>query len=291
MEANLRNRLTFGPILLGGLLGILWLDWWLQEATGVKGIGLLTLLVAILPLATIELARLFAAEQVRPYRTIASVAGALIVFHAFLTQFDPFARWATPTLALLLAGIFIGAALRKAFRKEVEDAIRRMAGTLLAAGYLGGLAWFLMAVRVEREAPGIGGFDGTTLHIVTILLCVKFTDIGAYFTGKAVGKRKLIFWLSPGKTWEGLAGGLVVAGLVGLACVSMIQEVDWWEGIVLGVTVGAAGQAGDLLESLMKRDAQVKDSGTLLPGFGGILDVIDSPLVAAPVAWGVLSLF
>src|SRR5690606_33193656 len=143
----------------------------------------------------------------------------------FLTQFDRFDRWATPALALLLTGILIGAALRKAFRKEVEDAIRRMAGTLLAASYLGGLAWFLMAVRVERDGPGVGGFDGTTLHIVTILLCVKFTDIGAYFTGKAIGRRKLIFWLSPGKTWEGLAGGLVLAGLVGLACAPMVWGV------------------------------------------------------------------
>lgn len=291
MEANLRNRLTFGPLLLGGLLGILWLDWWLQHLTGIRGIGLLALLVAVLPLATIEVTRLFAAEQVRPYRTVAGLAGGLLVFHAFLIQFDPFSRWATPTLALLLTGIFIAAALRKAFCKEVEDAIRRMAGTLLAATYLGGLAWFLMAVRVERDTPGVGGFDGSTFHIITILLCVKFTDIGAYFTGKSIGKRKLIFWLSPGKTWEGLAGGLVFAGLVGLACSPLVPDLAWWQGIVFGVIVGAAGQAGDLLESLMKRDAQVKDSGTLLPGFGGILDVIDSPLVAAPVAWAVLSLF
>jgi phosphatidate cytidylyltransferase len=129
-----------------------------------------------------------------------------------------------------------------------------------------------------------------------ILLCVKFTDIGAYFGGRALGRRKLIPWLSPGKTWEGLFFGLLTAAAVGAVCAVWIDErrgysMYWWKGAIFGAVIGGIGQAGDLLESLMKRDAEVKDSGSLIPGFGGVLDVIDSPLLAAPFAYLLFSIF
>ena len=284
MEANLRNRLTLGPILLGGVLGVLILDWWIERAAGVKGVGLLIILALVLPLANIELARLFAAEHMKPYRLLAAFFGSLLVVHAFCTQFDPFKPVAASTLALIIAAVPLAAALRKASGRTTDEAIQKMGGTLLATMYLGGLAWFLMALRV-KEGTQERAFTGTTMHIVMILLCVKFTDIGAYFTGKAIGRHKLIFWLSPGKTWEGLVGGVLTAAVVGAACSPFVEGLDWWKGALFGAIIGAVGQAGDLLESLMKRDAQVKDSGSMLPGFGGVLDVIDSPLVAAPVAY------
>ena len=131
--------------------------------------------------------------------------------------------------------------------------------------------------------------------IVMILLVVKFTDIGAFFGGKALGRRKLIPWLSPGKTWEGLVCGVLTAGLMGALLSVRIDPpmypLPWWKGFIFGVVIGGIGQLGDLLESLMKRDAEVKDSGKLIPGFGGVLDVIDSPLLAAPFAYLMFSLF
>ena len=283
MDRNLRNRLTLGPVLLATLLGVLWLDWWIGHEWEVKGVGLLALLVLVLPLANWELARLFAAEHLQPYRLISGVFCALIVAHAFATQFEPFRPIAASTLALLIAAVPIAAALRRAAGRSTEDAIVHMAGTLLATMYLGGLAWFLMALRVKEGEQS--GFTGTTMHVVMILLCVKLTDIGAFFTGRVLGTHKLIFWLSPGKTWEGLIGGVLTAAVVGAACAPFLAQLAWWKGAIFGAVIGAVGQAGDLLESLMKRDAQVKDSGSLLPGFGGVLDVIDSPLVAAPVAY------
>ena len=132
---------------------------------------------------------------------------------------------------------------------------------------------------------------GTTAIILDILLMVKFTDIGAYFGGKALGRRKLIPWLSPGKTWEGLACGLLAAGAVGIAFTPQISQLTWYKALIFGILIGAVGQLGDLFESMMKRDAEVKDSGRLIPGFGGILDVIDSPLLAAPFAYLLFSLF
>ena len=284
MDPNLRNRLTFGPILLAGLLLLLWLDWFIEHRGGPKGAGLLAVLVVMLPLGTFELARLFAAENVRPFRVIAGVAGGLLLVHGFAMQFESFRDIAASAMALVIVGVPLAAALAKVAAKQTDQAIVRMAGTLLSVMYLGGLAWFLMALRVKvgaREPQ----FIGTTMHVVMILLCVKFTDIGAYFTGKSLGRTKLIFWLSPGKTWEGLIGGLVAAAAVGAICSPFILDLAWWKGAIFGGVIGFVGQCGDLLESLMKRDAQVKDSGQLIPGFGGVLDVIDSPLVAAPVAY------
>ena len=132
--------------------------------------------------------------------------------------------------------------------------------------YLGGLAWFLIALRVK----GAEHVRGSTMLILMVLLCVKFTDIGAYFGGRSLGKHKLIFWLSPGKTWEGLFFGLLTAAAVGAVCSRFMvprsgYDLPWWKGAIFGAVIGGIGQLGDLLESMMKRDADVKDSGSTIP--------------------------
>lgn len=304
MERALRNRLIFGSLMLAGLFILLWLDDYIQSITrdwmqrhfhvegGVGGVGILILLALICPIATQELAVLFTAERVRPYRIICAIGSFLLVFHAFLTQFPPFQKIAASTFAFIIVFIMLFAALRRAWRMQTSDAIVRMAGTVLSTLYLGGLAWFLMAIRVKHSINH-PEFHGTTWTILSILLMVKSTDIGAYFGGRKLGKHKLIPWLSPGKTWEGLGCGLATAGIVGLICSGngrWLPHVPWWKGLIFGIIIGGVGQLGDLLESLMKRDAEVKDSGSLIPGFGGILDVIDSPLFAAPFAYLLFSL-
>lgn len=317
MEAALRNRLTFGPLMMAGLVLLLVVDANFQGLTrpqplpgqssrvhnpsdvipynGVGGVGLLVILSIVLPIATREIATLFAAERVRPYPVLAALGSGALVIHAFLTQFPPFKPVAASSLAFIVAFIPLLAALRRAWDKQTQEAIVRMAGTVLASLYLGGLGWFLMAIRV-KEATNPPGFKGTTAIILMILLMVKFTDIGAYFGGRALGRHKLIFWLSPGKTWEGLLCGLATAAGIGMAFVPWAGDHGipanwtWWRAALFGVVIGGIGQAGDLLESMMKRDAEVKDSGSLVPGFGGVLDIIDSPLLAAPVAYLMFSL-
>jgi phosphatidate cytidylyltransferase len=305
MDSALRNRLTFGPLMLLGLFAILWLDHWAQQRTvgilvggqtmdrGVGGIGLCLLLLLLLPPATAELARLFTAESVRPYRLISVAGSAMLILHAFAQQFDYFRRIGTSSLAFIIVFVMLLTALRRAWTRRTDEAITHMAGTVLATLYLGGLAWFLVALRVKHAtfADGSTRFSGTTFVVLMILLVVKFTDIGAFFGGRALGRHKLIRWLSPGKTWEGLAVGIAVAALIGMACAPLLSPLTWWKGAIFGALIGAVGQVGDLLESLMKRDAQVKDSGVLIPGFGGVLDVIDSPLLAAPFAYLLFSLF
>jgi phosphatidate cytidylyltransferase len=296
MEQALKNRLTYGPMMLAALFGLLALDHYVQVWTaargvnggrGVGGTGLATILAIVIPLATVEITRLFAAESVRPYRIIAAAGSFALIAHALLTQFAWFKPIAASTLAAIVVGVMLISAFRRALDRQSQEAIQRMAGTLLATLYLGGLAWFLIALRVKHSE----NFTGSTMTILMILLVVKFTDIGAYFGGRAFGKHKLIFWLSPGKTWEGLFFGLLTAGLVGAACAPRVSALSWPKAIIFGVVIGGIGQLGDLLESMMKRDAEVKDSSKLIPGFGGILDVIDSPLLAAPFAYAIFSLF
>jgi phosphatidate cytidylyltransferase len=255
---------------------------------------LFALLLIMLPPAQSELATLFAAERVTPYKAIAAAGSGLLALHAFLTQFRKFQPVSTSVLAFIIVFVMLFAALRRAWHRHTQEAITHMAGTVLSTLYLGGLGWFFMALRV-KHSRNPDGYQGSTMVLLMILLTVKSTDIGAYFGGRAMGKHKLIPWLSPGKTREGLMWGIITAGVVGAVCARWINppyyHLQWWKGFIFGAVIGGVGQVGDLLESLMKRDAEVKDSGHLIPGYGGVLDVVDSPLLAAPFAYLLFSLF
>lgn len=166
-------------------------------------------------------------------------------------------------------------------QRNVQGVVAGAGGALLAFVYLGLAFGFLLAIR--REHP--------VWVLLWVLLVTKCSDIGAYFTGRAIGRHKLIVWLSPGKTWEGLFGGCCLAGaagalgLVALDRLAGVRVPALWTGAAAGVVFALVGQLGDLTASLFKRDAGIKDSGSVLPGFGGVLDVIDSPLLVAPVAY------
>jgi phosphatidate cytidylyltransferase len=115
---------------------------------------------------------------------------------------------------------------------------------------------------------------------------VMMTDTGAYYTGRSIGKHKLAPRVSPGKTIEGSIGGFVAAALTGPLCkLTFFPEIPMVDAILLGATIGVTGQIGDLAESLLKRGAGVKDSGTIFPGHGGMLDRLDSILFCAPVLY------
>ena len=121
--------------------------------------------------------------------------------------------------------------------------------------------------------------------LLAFIFTVKGSDIGAYTFGRLFGKHKLCPTISPGKTWEGLAGAMLF-GLgvsLGFSLFCGIMSPLW--AVVFGAVFGVLGQLGDLAESMIKRDAASKDSSSSIPGFGGILDVIDSPLATAPIAF------
>jgi phosphatidate cytidylyltransferase len=121
--------------------------------------------------------------------------------------------------------------------------------------------------------------------VLMFIFVVKSSDIGAYTFGRLFGKHKLSPRVSPKKTWEGLGGAVIAAALVSVAFAAVFGIMTIWLAPVFGACMAVVGQLSDLSESMLKRDAQQKDSSNRVPGFGGILDVIDSLLFAAPVAY------
>jgi len=168
--------------------------------------------------------------------------------------------------------------------REPGGSVQRIALTVWIVAYLGVLPSFLAQLRwlpSSDEYPARG-----VTAIALAIFVPKVCDIGAYFTGRMLGRTPMTPVLSPKKTWEGLAGGLILA--TGFAVVlNYFSPVlsSAWLAAGFGLTVAVAGVLGDLAESLVKRDCRRKDASEVVPGFGGVLDVVDSILFAAPVAY------
>jgi phosphatidate cytidylyltransferase len=287
MPIMLKYRLILGPIMIALLLGVLWLDQWAQQADYARA-GLVILLVLILPgihFASREIEILLRAKGVATNFRVLFVAGAAgcvgLYFTVPVVQDDLILIQANAMLVVSLGmGALLLGVLVQCKGQNTEGTMAAGAAAVFAFVYLGLMPGSLLAIRAEH----------TAWILAAALLTTKSCDIGAYFTGRAIGKHKLIPWLSPGKTWEGLAGGVIVAALVSLATLTPLAELHWAYALLVGAVLAVVGQAGDLLASMMKRDAAVKDSGSSIPGFGGVLDVIDSPLLAGPVAYWLLAM-
>ncbi|WP_371300473.1 phosphatidate cytidylyltransferase [Cellulomonas sp. Y8] len=155
-------------------------------------------------------------------------------------------------------------------------AVRDATSGVFAAAYLPLMAGFVMLMLAAE--------DGAMRVALFILLCVA-NDTGGYVVGVLIGRHPLAPSVSPKKTWEGLLGSVVLASVVGVLGVHLMFDGDPAVGALLGVATVVVATLGDLGESLIKRDLELKDMGTLLPGHGGILDRIDSMLLAAPVVY------
>ena len=144
--------------------------------------------------------------------------------------------------------------------------------------------WSVLHIALIKTLP-----EGTAL-LFYLLLVISFSDIFAYFGGKRFGKSLLAPNISPKKTWEGSFFGIVGGGIVGAVFGELTMSMFWLYGLVLAMMLAVVGQLGDLVESKITRLCDVKDSGTLLPGHGGILDRIDGHMLAAPVFYYLLQL-
>jgi len=127
-------------------------------------------------------------------------------------------------------------------------------------------------------------------RVFIVIFAVSGNDTGALAAGMAFGKHKMAPRISPNKTWEGFAGGIVLGTVAAAVLAYFIFDGQWWVGALAGAAAAVGGVVGDLAESAIKRDISVKDMSSFLPGHGGILDRIDSMLVAAPVAYVVFAL-
>ena len=121
--------------------------------------------------------------------------------------------------------------------------------------------------------------------MLMFVFVVKSADIGAYAIGSIFGRHKFSPNISPGKTWEGMCGAVAAAIIVAIGFAFICGIMTWRSAVIFGLCFAFIGQMGDLAESMMKRDAEQKDSANKVPGFGGVLDIVDSPLVAAPFAY------
>jgi phosphatidate cytidylyltransferase len=190
------------------------------------------------------------------------VAGVLLLAAAAFTRADPaagFLTWATTSFGIAYIGLLL-------------PAIAVVAHLAPAGG-----SW--------TTPVGLFGLGSGAAWALMLLLVVWGYDTGAYLTGRLVGRRRLLDHISPSKTIEGMAGGLVLA-TVAAGIGAMLVGLEPWHPLVIGPLVGLAAQAGDLAESMLKRAAGRKESGFIVPGHGGMLDRIDSFLFAAPVLAG-----
>jgi len=267
----LRDRARSAAILIPPLLIALWLGGWaimlvVGLAVVLAGMEAFRLLTsaghASLPVLGIVLAVIVAlGDSVKELPggsgLLLAALGMVLVGIGALTRLDPregLAIFATTTFGALYVGL-LGFVVRLTAADAPVDG-----GTLL--GFLGpGRAWVLLLV-----------------------LLVWAFDTAAYFTGRRFGRRPFMAHISPSKTQEGVAGGLAAAAIVGAVLLALLGR-PWPAGLLIGLIVGAAAQAGDLAESMLKRAAGAKESGTLIPGHGGMLDRVDSFLFAAPVAY------
>jgi phosphatidate cytidylyltransferase len=291
----LRHRLILGPILVALVLGGLWLDEAIdgtpaggmlkgRDGSAPPGVVVFIVCLTLSILAARELAPILRDNGIAASKRVLGFAAMLgLCVSAFVPAEAPGTVGAAIVASACTAALLASLVFHSRHR-TVEGAVAAAGGTLLAFCYLGLMFGFLVAIRREHSA----------WMLLWLVLVTKSCDIGAFFVGRTIGRHKLVPWLSPGKTWEGLAGGAALSAVVGGAGLVLLSDVPRTRpelmgiGAASGALFAVVGQAGDLIESLFKRDAGMKDSGTTIPGFGGVLDVIDSLLLVAPVGYWVI---
>lgn len=178
--------------------------------------------------------------------------------------------------------IVLGSALWMLADRDRRDALTTMGATMLLGLWMPFLGSFAIL---------LAGLDDGRFALLLVIACTAMADVGAYAVGSQIGRHKIAPRLSPNKSWEGLLGGLVVAALVGWGLATwLFPEFDDIRAIMVAVACAIAGFGGDLFESMVKRDLDIKDFGSLLPGHGGVLDRVDAILAALPVGFVVLVL-
>jgi phosphatidate cytidylyltransferase len=178
----------------------------------------------------------------------------------------------------------LGLCVRQFMSRSNTAGILAISTTLFGLMYV---PWLLNFIQKINFFEGLGG--NGKFYVIYFILVTKFSDTGAYSVGSLIGKHKMIPRISPGKTWEGFGGAIVVSTLASVLFAYFFREhlegMTWYHAVILGVILSISAVIGDLIESLFKREAGVKDSGQLFPGIGGILDLLDSLLFNAPIMY------
>ena len=260
------------------------------------GLYVLGAVVVIVLLAQREFYGLIEGKGAHPIVVFGLAAGAALPVIAYIgNEYHAMLLMTVTLLALMIAQLG---------RRQITEALANISGTFFGVFYVGWLLSHAVVLRefytqvVSRKGPEAAFSlsmvpDSGAFLLVYSLAAVYLCDTGAYFAGRAYGKRKLAPRISPGKTVEGAIGGIVAGTLGGLAAKSVFDFfwpdlsacIDFATTALFGLIIAAVAIVGDLVESLLKRDAQVKDAGALLPGMGGLLDRVDSALLGIPVTY------
>lgn len=271
--STLQTRIILGVIMFSLFFGILWLD-----SLFCTDIGFGSLAIFAGGIGLYEFYHIAGKNGYSPFRVSGIVAGVAFLVLYWLSVRTHAAVghhfFRQETMVVFVFWLL----LAQAFTRGTQDAIKNIAVTIFGIIYVVFLLSFAISLRNFPHGLSI---------VILVLLVSKFGDIGAYLLGRKYGKRKLAKIISPNKTVEGagfaLASSILVSLLFNLIPSIRVMSVPW--AIVFGGVVGFSAMMGDLAESMLKRDVNVKDSGRLVPAFGGVLDVIDCLLVSMPVAY------
>jgi phosphatidate cytidylyltransferase len=279
MSAHLKQRL-----LLGGLATLIVLLAIYFSHTPVFEPIFVFLNVTFISLAVWEYYKLVQLKGDRPLMAIGISCSVAYIISAYLGQIYPEWHFLPPlTLFITLIVSFL------AFFNQQTNPLNNLAVTLFGLAYLAIPLSFMLKINYMN----FGNEDGR-LWLVYLLVLTKMTDTGAYFVGKKWGKHKLAPHISPKKTVEGSIGGLVATMAISLLFylvpqTANILKITWMQSIGIGFSISLLAQLGDLAESILKRDAGVKDS-SYLPAFGGILDIADSLIFTLPFMYFILKM-
>ncbi|MDR2987912.1 MAG: phosphatidate cytidylyltransferase [Nocardiopsaceae bacterium] len=236
-------------------------------------ITFLVLVALIVGLAMTELRHVLATKQTNIALTPTAIGGALMFALAY---------WQGPKAMLAALGLTFIAVLAWRLPGGADGYVRDITAGIFTLIYLPVLASFVALMLAQP--------DGAHRALLFVILAVC-SDTGGYFTGIVFGRHPMAPTISPKKTWEGLAGSAILCLAAGALGMRFLLPGAVWEGLLLGVAALVAATTGDLVESMMKRDLDTKDMGSILPGHGGILDRIDALLITAPVAWLLMTIF
>ena len=277
----LKYRLLFGTLMTIFFTAVVVLDGWLDGSITyraddnypIQGTIFCILIAVLLIPAQYEFSTFAKIKNFKYFTLFSIIASFLFASASYWQQITSISldMYIFFLCVLTILGLF----LCQYFSYATTDVLANCGINCFGIFYLGLLSSAVMAIRVKFGV----------WPLLMFVYVIKSSDIGAYTIGSLFGRHKFSPNISPGKTWEGMCGAIGLAIVVGVGFAVICGIMSWPLAIVFGVCFAFIGQMGDLAESMLKRDAQQKDSSNHVPGFGGILDVIDSPLVAAPFAY------
>ena len=287
----LRYRLLLGILMTVFFTAVVIFDGWLDgsltasvaDDRAVQG-TVFCILIALLAIpAQLELSKLGAAKNLKIFIPVSIIASILFATSRYWQQ----EYWQRiieirPETYIIFLSVFVllSLLLYQYISYGTSGVLANCGANYFSILYLGLLSSFFVSIRLEFGL----------WPLLMFVFVVKSADIGAYAIGTSFGKHKFSPKISPSKSWEGMAGAVAMAVVVAIlfAVITAIYDIiimAWWLAVIFGLCFAFIGQIGDLVESMMKRDAEQKDSSNKVPGFGGILDIIDSLLVSAPFGY------